>query len=53
LGPVLGPFAGRCLGPVLGPFCFGACRLSVLGLQNFPSGAPKPTARAELAACSD
>ena len=41
------------LGPVLEPFCFGACRLSVLGPQNFPFGPPKLAPRAELAACSD
>jgi hypothetical protein len=34
-------------------FLLPACRLSVLGLQIFPSGAPKPAPRAELEACSD
>jgi hypothetical protein len=42
LGPVLSPFGFCCL-PVI----------AVLGLQNFPSGAPKRAPRAELEACSD
>jgi hypothetical protein len=41
------------LGPVLPPLGSAACRLTVLGLQNFPSGAPKRAPRAELEACSD
>ena len=41
------------LGPVLLPLGSAACRLAVLGLQNFPSGGPKRAPRAELEACSD
>ena len=46
---------GRC--QIWSSFCPpwfpAACRLAVLGLQNFPSGAPKRAPRAELEACSD
>jgi hypothetical protein len=41
------------LGPVLSPLGSAACRLAVLGLQNFPSGGPKRAPRTELEACSD
>jgi hypothetical protein len=42
------------LGPVLSPLgSAAACRLAVLGLQKFPSGAPKRAPRTELEACSD